>query len=103
VYRGKFSSVRTTGGIDQDTAAATQNPSAGTQVIGSFSASGTSAAGIQVKMVGTFQGVVQGGGAAISLADRRMYGTWIESGGKTGDINGEASPIGISTTTTTTP
>jgi len=102
-YKGKFSSVKTTGGVDQDSSPeAQQQVTPGTTVVGSFSASGTSAAGLQVSMVGTFQGVVQGSGSSLSLADRRIFGTWIEKGGKTGDINGQASPISISVPETTT-
>jgi len=98
VYNGKFGSVRTTGGSGADSPLETANPTVGTEVIAQFSASGTSKAGKKVTMTGTFQGVVGVG----SLNDRRMLGTWIESKGKTGDISGQASPIGISTTTTTT-
>jgi hypothetical protein len=107
VYQGKLSSVRTTGNFSQDSTV--QTPLAGEQVIASFTASGVSAAGMHVTMVGTFQGVVQGGAlpgttggaASTSLADRRMLGTWIEKNGKTGNINGYAAPIGLNTTVET--
>ena len=51
-------------------------------------------------MVGTFQGVV---GVGFYLANRQMFGTWIEEGGRTGNISGDSSPIPISVTTTNTP
>lgn len=90
VYSGNFGSVRSSGGAE-----AGSGVSAGTTVIAQFVAEGVSAANQQVKMVGTFQGIVSGGGDSFSLADRRMFGTWIEAGGRTGDINGQASPVSI--------
>lgn len=90
VYSGNFGSVRSSGGGESGSSI-----SAGSSVIAQFVAEGVSAANQQVKMVGTFQGVVSGGGDSFSLADRRMFGTWIEAGGRTGDINGQASPVSI--------
>lgn len=84
-------------------------PVVGTTVVAQYEASGISKAGVSVNLVGTFQGVVQDStGNQIALSERRMFGTWIEVDGKTGDINGEASPIIItadtgSTTPTVTP
>lgn len=109
VYEGGFGSIRSTGGIDQDT---TQPQFAnGDQIMGQFEAKGRSAANIAVHMVGTFQATIAasstaatGGGTAtttMQLTDRRILGTWIESNGKTGDINGQAVPITVSTTTST--
>lgn len=97
-YNGSFGSIRATGGADQSNQS---TPAAGDAVIGSYEASGVSAAGYEVKLVGTFQGVVGVSGTSFSLADRQMFGTWIEDGGRTGDINGEASPIAITVTTST--
>ena len=98
-YNGKISSIRSTGGASQDLPDSASAPVTGDQLIGSFEASGQSAAGVEVKMVGTLQGTVGGASdTGITLTDRAMYGTWIESGtGKTGDINGSASPITVST------
>lgn len=103
VYEGNFGSIRSSSGVDQDTA----NPSFnnGDQIIGQFEASGTSAAGVNVKMVGSFQTVVSGVQSSgtttsMTLGDRRITGTWIEDGGKTGDINGIADSVSASTTTT---
>lgn len=97
-YNGSFGSIRATGGADQSNQS---TPAAGDSVIGSYEASGVSAAGYEVKLVGTFQGVVGVNGTSFSLADRQMFGTWIEDGGRTGDINGEASPITITVTSST--
>ncbi len=93
VYTGKMGSVRSTGGADQDNQA---TPVAGDTIIAQFSATGVSAAGYSVEIVGTFQGTVTAGGSTgFSLANRTMFGTWIEDGGTTGDVNGQASPIPI--------
>ncbi len=108
VYEGSFGSVRTTGGTDQDSSNATFNN--GDEVIASFGASGTSKAGIGVQMTGNFQATITGvsssssGGTTttkMTLSGRRILGTWIEDGGKTGDINGAAVPISTSTSTST--
>lgn len=97
-YQGSLGNTR----VNEGTAAGTSGPSAGDTVVMQFSANGTSAAGKNVRLAGTFQGVVRTAGSQLSLADRRMFGTWIESAGKTGDINGQASPIGITVTPETT-
>ena len=92
-YRGQFGSVRTAGGA----ASGDRLPEGGT-IIAQFTARGTSAAGLEVRMTGTFQaavGNVSDDGGSGSLSSRQMYGTWIESGGRTGDINGQASPIPV--------
>jgi hypothetical protein len=107
VYEGGFGSIRSTSGTDQDTSFPTY--SEGDQVMGQFEVSGRSAANITVKMVGNFQATISGvssssgGTTSMRLTDRRILGTWIEVGGKTGDLNGQAVPIVVSTTTTTTP
>jgi hypothetical protein len=107
VYEGGFGSIRSTSGTDQDTSFPTYAD--GDQVMGQFEASGRSAANIGVKMVGNFQATIagvsssSGGTTSMRLTDRRILGTWIEVGGKTGDLNGQAVPIVVSTTTTTTP
>lgn len=95
-YEGNFGSVRTSGGASNG-----DTPAAGDSVIGQYTASGVSAAGFHVNLVGTFQGVVTASGSGFYLADRKMYGTWIEEGGTEGDINGEASPVAISVDTGT--
>ena len=76
-------------------------PADGDSIIASFECSGVSKAGMQVKIVGTLQGEV----AAGVFTGRRMNGTWVEAGGKTGDIYGTTSsmPIPTSSTATGTP
>ena len=101
-YSGKISSIRSTGGVSSDIAStANPQPADGDTLVASFEASGTSAAGRKVKIVGSFQGVVDyatsggttGGATAASLprlTTRTLGGTWIESTGVTGTINGTA-------------
>lgn len=91
VYEGNFGSIRSSAG-------ATGNPVSGDTVVGQFECNGVSAAGFSVSIVGTLQGVVGGDGDV--LGNRQMFGTWIEDGGRTGDVNGEASPIAIVVTPT---
>ena len=93
VYNGEMGTLSGT-----MTAGTNSTPVAGETVVAQFSASGVSAANFNVTMAGTLQGVVEQSGAA--LGSRQMFGTWIEEGGRTGDINGETSPIGISTSST---
>ena len=106
IYNGSFGSIRTTSGVDQDTVY--PQYSNGDQVMGQFEAKGRSAANIDVKMIGTFQATISGvsasttGTTTMQLTGRQILGTWIESGGATGDINGQAASISVSTTTDTT-
>jgi len=101
-YKGKIKSVRTSGGTTQDNVATQGSPTAGTVVTAGFEVKGTSGAGVSVKIVGTFSGIVGGSGAAVSLQGRRIDGTWVEAGGKTGNISGTTpSSVAIATTTTT--
>ncbi len=104
VYKGKIKSVRTSGGTTQDNIETQGYPLPGTVVTASFEVSGTSGAGMSVKIVGTFSGLVGGAGSAVSLQGRRIDGTWVEGGGKTGNVSGTTpSSVPIMTTTTTTP
>ena len=100
VYRGGMGSVRSTSGAAQTT------PTVGDVIVAQFTATGVSAAGMTVTIAGNFQGVVAGGTSGFSLEDRQMLGTWIEDGGKTGDVKGVAPAVAISytpaATTTTT-
>jgi hypothetical protein len=91
-YKGRMGSVRSTSGANQDVEENPSAPAAGDQVIGLYELSGVSKAGLTVRITGTFQGTVGGEG---QLLDRRMIGTWLEAGGKTGDVNGQSSPIAI--------
>ena len=91
-YSGRMGGVRGTGGFDGDGLV-----TEGDTIIAQFTAKGVSAANMEVEMTGTFQGVITSGGAGQTgrLDQRQMFGTWIESGGRTGDINGQTSPITV--------
>jgi hypothetical protein len=93
VYNGMFSGVRTTGNIDQDTV--NPSPMVGEQVVANFTADGVSM-GQQVHIVGIFSGVVQGQTGALSLGNRQIMATWIESEGRTTSISAQSLPVGIS-------
>lgn len=66
-------------------------PADGDMIVANFEASGTSAAYIPVKIVGTFEGAVVAG----IFTSRQLDGTWIEMGGKTGDINAQTESVAI--------
>lgn len=68
-------------------------PDDGDMIVANFECSGTSQAGMQVRIVGTLEGTV----AAGVFTGRRMDGTWIEAGGKTGNINGQTVAVPIAT------
>jgi len=102
IYKGTMGDVKTTGNLSSSSQGATFVN--GDQVSASFTASGTSAAGVQVNIVGTFQGTAAGvsqtstkSGNTVSykttmaLSNRTMTGTWIEANGKTGNISGACS------------
>jgi hypothetical protein len=102
IYEGSFGDVSTTGGGGSGGAFAS-----GDEIIGQYSASGQSAAGINVNMVGTFQATVSGassgtgGTQTMTLSNRRILGTWIEDGGVTGNINGGAASVSVTTSVST--
>jgi hypothetical protein len=107
-YEGRFGSIRTTGGTDQDSKSASF--SNGDQVMATFEAHGYSAAGIGVKMAGNFQATISGVSSSTSgdsttthmtLGGRTILGTWMEDGGATGDINGTAASVRTSSSTST--
>jgi hypothetical protein len=114
VYEGSMGDMRTTGNLGSGSSGGTYVN--GDQVIASFSASGKSAAGMFVNLTGSFQGTVQGVSSvtttsgsttttktSMALANRRIVGTWIEDGGKTGDISGVSdSAVNVSTSSTGT-
>ena len=112
VYEGSLGDIRTTGNLSSGSTGATFVN--GDQVSASFSAGGKSAAGIYVNMTGTFQGTASGvsqvsskSGASVvyttsmALSNRRIMGTWIEDGGKTGNISG-VCPSAVTVTTAST-
>ena len=90
-YVGQFGKVETTGGVGGGDINEGAIPASGDTAVAEFTAEGLSASGVSVLMVGTFQGTVSGG----SLADRHIIGTWIETGGVTGQIDGRAAPLPI--------
>lgn len=92
-YQGNMGSVRSTSGN-------ASTPADGDTVIAQFTATGVSAAGMTVTIAGNFQGVVLSGDSDWYFTSRQMLGTWIEDGGKTGDVNGSASSVTISVDTT---
>ncbi|MBP7275110.1 MAG: hypothetical protein KBA51_02785 [Kiritimatiellae bacterium] len=92
-YSGQISSIRSSGGVAQNLPGGAAVPADGDTVIASFDASGTSAAGVRVRITGAFSATADVAVDAealttqIQLANRKIDGTWIEPG-KTGDING---------------
>ena len=86
-YAGRIKSLRSASGVSSTNSL----PRDGDTIIATFSTEGTSAAGKKVTITGTFQGTV----SASVFTGRTMQGTWIESGGKTGDINGTTSSVSI--------
>jgi len=115
VYSGSFGDVKTTGNLSAGSSGA--GAVNGDQVIAPFSAAGKSAAGVYVNLTGNFQGTVAGVSTvteksgsstttktSFALTSRVILGTWIEDGGKTGDIKGVAgtsSTITVSSSTST--
>ena len=114
VYEGSFGDMRTTGNLGSGSQGGTFVN--GDEVIASFSAGGKSAAGVYVNMTGNFQGTVQGVSTvtersesstitttSMALSNRRIIGTWIEDGGKTGNISGVSdSAVNVSSSSTST-
>jgi hypothetical protein len=107
-YTGKIGEIRSTSGaqntdIGQVGADEEGNDSAkytyyesplpedGDTVNATFECSGVSAALMRVRIVGNLQGTV----AAGVFTGRTLSGTWIELGGKTGDINGQTTSIPV--------
>ena len=103
VYNGRIITIKTSGGANSETpgeATFSNNE----QVQASFEVSGTSAAGMSVKITGIFMGTVRavtsGGGTGLTaqpatttttLENRELQGTWIEAKGKTGNVHGYAA------------
>ena len=113
VYSGNIGEIRSASGAQNtdisqvasdetgnDTSAHAKNtyyesslPEAGDTIIATFEVSGVSAAAMSIKIVGTLKGTVTSTGV---FDGRELDGTWIEVGGKTGDINGQTTSIAIS-------
>lgn len=101
VYSGYIKTMRSASGSERTDETTKWMPQDGDSIIATFECSGTSSAGINVKITGTLQGTVSGG----VFTGRTMTATWIEPS-ITGNINGVANSITISipqsTTTDTT-
>ena len=73
-------------------------PPVGDMLIASFQCSGVSAAGYHVTITGVLQGQVGNydifpTGQQLIIENRQLTGTWIEDGGRTGDISGWSDPV----------
>lgn len=108
IYDGRIITIKSSGGKNSEVpgeATFSNNE----QIAATFEVSGTSAAGMQVKIAGIFMGtvrVVSSGGTGTStgtgtsattaststtLENRELQGTWIEAKGKTGNVHGYAT------------
>ncbi|NLG35479.1 MAG: hypothetical protein GX548_09020, partial [Lentisphaerae bacterium] len=103
-YSGRISQIRSMSGAENTDIDQVANdrrakvtyyestlPENGDSIIATFECTGVSAAMMQVKIVGTLQGQV----AAGVFTSRRMDGTWVELGGKIGDINASTAEVAI--------
>lgn len=98
-YNGRMGSIRSSTGFSGQGA-----PPAGDTVTAQFTAKGISKAGREVEMVGTFSGVLNPTTAdRVALINRRMEGTWIESGRGRGNIDAATGPINLTIVPTSTP
>jgi hypothetical protein len=111
IYEGSLGDMRTTGNSGSGASGDFVN---GDQVIASFSAGGKSKSGMYVNLTGNFQGTVEGvttqtstaagtttTKTSMALSNRRIMGTWIEDGGKTGNISGVSdSAVNVVSTST---
>ncbi len=97
-YTGVIGELRTASGTERTDEVDRFMPVDGDTMIATFTCSGVSAAMMQVKIVGSLQGTVASG----VFTGRTLSGTWIELGGKTGDINGQTTTVPIVTTATDT-
>ena len=73
-------------------------PPVGDMLIASFQCSGVSAAGYHVTITGVLQGQVGNydifpTGQQLIIENRQLTGTWIEDGGRTGDISAWSDPV----------
>ncbi len=93
VYKGYISQMRSSSGAERTDELDRYLPLDGDSIIASFSCSGTSAAMFPVKIVGTFQGTV----VAKTFANRRLDATWVEQGGRSGDIRGSTTSLLLGT------
>ena len=96
-YSGYIGELRTASGTERSDEEGKFMPTDGDTMIATFECTGISAAMMQIKIVGTLQGTV----AAGVFTGRTLNGTWIELGGKTGDINGQTTSVPITTVAAT--
>ncbi len=82
-YEGYIGSMRSSNGTSKG-----DIPVAGDVVTAQFSASGRSTAGMEVTMAGTLEGIVESQASGWFLARPRIDATWIEKGGRTGNVYG---------------
>lgn len=97
-YTGYIREMRTTSGTERADEEERVMPRDGDTVVATFQCAGHSAAQMSVKIVGSLQGTV----AASVFSGRTITGTWIELGGKTGDINGQTTAVAITVPETAT-
>ena len=112
-YVGKISQVRSVSGAQNTDIGQVANdetsqrakityyesdlPANGDQIVANFQVEGLSAAMMRVTIVGTFEGTVAGS----VFASRQLDGTWVELGGKTGNINADTDAVAIQNSGTT--
>ena len=87
-------------------------PANGDLILASFECTGYSRAGLSVRLIGTLQGTVGTSSAMQGAVDeessgvvgvftgRQIQGTWIERGGRTGDVSAQAEAVSIPEVTT---
>jgi hypothetical protein len=81
-YEGRMGSIRSS---------VNDGSPAGGTVIAQFTAKGANSQGVEVNMTGTFEGQITAGeGAARTMDDRQMRGTFVDAAGSRGDIIGSA-------------
>ena len=111
VYTGSLGAYVTLGTVNSNVSVNGVANTGGQTVSAQFEASGVSSAGMNVQMTGNFQAQNQ---QSVTIASdpysttnivviqnswtRTIRGTWLEEGGRTGNINGQATPIIMSGT-----
>ena len=116
VYTGSLGAYATVGTVSSNITTTGIQNTGGQTVTAQFEASGVSSAGMNVQMTGNFQaqnsqsivvpnnipfGVTNVPYTVENTWNRNIYGTWLEQGGRNGDINGQATPVVTSGTQST--
>lgn len=91
VYKGYIGEFRSASGVESGDTKGQTLPADGDTIIATFECTGVSAAGRNVKIVGTLTGTV----AATVFTNRKMDGTWVEMPGKTGNVSGQTATVPI--------